>query len=480
MDSSLKHVHLIGVCGTGMGALASLFLEAGYRVTGSDRAFLPPMGPALVEWGVETRPGWDPANLDDDPDLVIIGNVCRPSNPEAQAAIERGLRYLSFPGAMEEIFLAERKSFVVAGTHGKTTTTSLMTHLLDDLGLNPGYLVGGVLQNAARSARLGSKDAPFAIEGDEYDCSFFEKSPKFWRYRPWGAILTSIEHDHIDIYPDEASYLEAFAGFIERMDPSGILVAWAGDARVREIAKRAQCRVRFYALEGDDYGDVSPVWLAAPVRSQAGAQPFDLYVGGTYCGRIAAPLFGEHNIRNTVAAMALVAEGADQPLRELIRGVQRFPGVRRRQELLAEIAGIRVYDDFAHHPTAVRETIRSMRMRHPESRVLAAFEPRSATASRRLHQAEYPSAFKQATLSLLAPVGRPEIADDEKLDVNAIVTAIQATGGVAEAPPDVDSLIARLVEEARQGDTILLMSNGSFGGIYDRLLAALVKAKVLL
>jgi len=380
---------------------------------------------------------------------------------------------------MEEIFLKDRKSFVIAGTHGKTTTTSVVTHLLQDQGLDPGYLVGGILQNAARSARLGRPGAPFAIEGDEYDCAFFEKSPKLWRYQPWGAILTSIEHDHIDIYPDEHSYLEAFQGFIDRIDESGILVAWAGDARVRELAKTAKCRVRFYALEGDDYGDVAPVWMAAPVRSQAGAQPFDLYVGGTYCGRVASPLFGEHNIRNTVAAMALVAEGADQPLHQLLRGVQRFPGVKRRQELLAEVAGIRVYDDFAHHPTAVRETIRSIRMRHPEARVLTAFEPRSATASRNLHQQEYPDAFEQASLSFLAPVGRPEIADDERLDVKAIASAICEQGGRAEAPDSIDKLVERLVQEARSGDNILLMSNGSFGGIYDRLIAALTEAKVL-
>jgi len=472
------HVHLIGVCGTGMGALARLFIEAGNRVSGSDRAFNPPMGPALSRWGVEAMPGWDPTNLDSGPDLVIVGNVCRPDNVEARATLDGGLRCLSFPGAMEEIFLPARKSFVVAGTHGKTTTTSVLAHLLMEAGLDPGYIIGGIPQGREHSSRLGASAAPFVIEGDEYDCAFFEKHPKFWRYRPWACILTSVEHDHIDIYPDEASYDAAFEGFIDKIPPDGLLVAWAGDPRIRRLTARARCRVRYYALDSDDCGDVSVVWQAGVVRAQAGAQPFDLFVGGTYCGRVTSPLFGEHNVRNVVAALALAAEGAERPVRELIGALQSFRGVRRRQELLGEVRGVRVYDDFAHHPTAVRETIRSMRMRHPGGRVIAAFEPRSATASRRLHQAEYPAAFSGADLALIAPVGRPEIEDEERLNVEEIAATIREGGGRAEAPASIGALVERIAAEAREGDTILIMSNGTFGGAHDMILSALTAALV--
>ena len=467
------HVHVIGVCGTGMGALAGLFRAAGHRVTGSDTAFHPPIGPALARWGVETRPGWDPANLEPAPDLVVIGNVCRKDNPEARAAIDRGLRYTSFPGAMEELFLADRKGFVVAGTHGKTTTTTLLAWLLHEGGKDPGLLVGGIPRNFDQSFRLGAKGAPFAIEGDEYDSAFFEKTPKFWRYRPWGAILTSIEHDHIDIYPTEEAYVSAFVEFVKRIPVDGLLVAWAGDRHVREVAKQARCRVRFYALDRDDCGDVVPDWVAAPAPAIGGMLPFDLFGHGSACGRVLAPLSGHHNVRNTVAAIALASEGAGCDLATTIKAVQGFLGVKRRQELLGVIDGVRVYEDFAHHPTAVKETLRGLRERHPEGPLLAAFEPRSATASRSLHQAEYPEAFADADLAFLAPVGRPEIAKEEKLDVEALAEVIRAHGKPAEAPPTIEDLAVRLVAEAAPGDTIVLMSNGPFGGIYDKVLTGL-------
>lgn len=467
------HVHLIGVCGTGMGSLAGLLVAAGHRVTGSDTAFHPPMADALPVWGVETVPGWDPGNLEPAPDLVVVGNVCRRDNPEARAAIDGGLRTTSFPGAMEEMFLADRAGWVVAGTHGKTTTTTLLAFLLHAAGRDPGFLVGGLPRDFDTSFRLGGASAPFVIEGDEYDCAFFEKKPKFWRYRPSAVIVTSIEHDHIDIYPDEASYLDAFRGLIDRIPEDGVVVAWAGDPRVRDLVARARCRVVPYALDGDDCGDVQPVWLAAEVGVQGGAQPFDLFVGGSSCGRVLSPMFGAHNVRNATAAIALCAEAGALPVGGLVGALPRFRGIRRRQELLGVADGVRVYDDFAHHPTAVRETLRGLRGRHPEGRLFAAFEPRSATASRNVHQADYPAAFRAADVTLLAPVGRPEIAADERLDVDAIAAAITAGGGHASAPGSVDAIIDRVVSDARAGDTVVLMSNGTFAGAHDRLLAAL-------
>ncbi|MEM9073255.1 MAG: Mur ligase family protein [Myxococcota bacterium] len=467
------HVHLIGVAGTGMGALAGLLKEQGHRVSGSDTAFHPPMGPALERWGVETMPGWNASNLEPAPDLVVVGNVCRSNNPEARAAIDGGLRTLSLPGALEEMFLPKRPGFVVAGTHGKTTTSSLLALLLRESGKNPGMFVGGIPRNFDVSFRLGGEDAPFVLEGDEYDSAFFEKRPKFWRYNPWAVILTSIEHDHIDIYPDEASYLAAFEGLVERIPEEGILVAWAGDPRVREVAKKARCRVRFYGLEGDDCGDVSPIWSAALGKPGLQITPLDLYGGGTYLGRVNSPLSGAHNARNVLAAIALAAEGAGAEVSDLMNAVGVFAGVRRRQELLAVAGGVHIYEDFAHHPTAVRETLRGLKARHPEGRLFAAFEPRSATASRNLHQAEYPDAFRAADVAILAPVGRA-IEAEERLDIDAIAQVIRDNGRAAKACATMDAVVEAL-QDAKPGDAVVLMSNGHFGAIYDRVILSLTR-----
>jgi UDP-N-acetylmuramate: L-alanyl-gamma-D-glutamyl-meso-diaminopimelate ligase len=464
------HVHLIGVGGTGMGSLAGLLVEAGHRVTGSDTAFHPPMGPALQRWGVQTRPGWTEANLEPRPDLVVVGNVCRRDNPEARAAIDGGMAYTSMPGALERFFLTDRPAHVVAGTHGKTTTTALLSHLLHDAGLDPGFLVGGIPKGFDRGFRLGSEAGPFVIEGDEYDSAFFEKTPKMWRYRPRVAIVTSLEHDHVDIYPDPDAYREAFLGFVRRLPPDGLLVAWAGSEEVRRLATHAPCPVRFYALDGDDTGDVSPVWMGAPVASQGGAQPMDLFIGGTSCGRVVSPLSGDHNLRNVLAALAAAAEGSGVPVARLVPSLARFSGVRRRQDLLAVTGGVHVYDDFAHHPTAVRETLRGLRRRHPTGRLLAAYEPRSATASRRMHQSTYATAFASAHRVWIAPVGRPEIAHQERLDTAALASAI---GPTAQASETIDGLVDAIVQELRSGDTLVLMSNGTFGDAHDRIMASL-------
>jgi len=471
------HVHLIGVCGTGMGALAGLLKEAGHRVTGSDSAFYPPMGDALVRWGIEVRTGFRPENLEPAPDLVVIGNVCRPSNPEAVAAIERGLRYVSMAGAIAELFLQKTRSFVIAGTHGKTTTSALLAYLLEATGARPGFLIGGIPADFAHSFRAGRPDGPFVIEGDEYDSAFFEKTPKLWQYRPEVAIVHAIEHDHIDIYPDMASYRHAFERFVELMPQHGILIANAADPEVRAVASRARCSVTYFALEGEDTGQVSPTWLAAPCKAEAELQPFDLFYGGSHCGRVLSPLSGRHNVKNAVAAIAAAAEGMRGTIsvRDLTAALVRFGGVRRRQELRGVAAGVRVYDDFAHHPTAVAETLGGLRARHPDGALIALFEPRSATASRKLHQAQYPAAFAPADITLLAPVGRAEIAQAERLDVQRIAADIAGSGKVAEALPSIDAIVERVLQVAKAGDCVVAMSNGAFGGVHERLLAALAK-----
>jgi UDP-N-acetylmuramate: L-alanyl-gamma-D-glutamyl-meso-diaminopimelate ligase len=471
------HVHLIGVAGTGMGAFAGLLVAAGHRVTGSDTAFYPPMGDALKAYGVETMEGWSADHLSPTPDLVVVGNVCRKDNPEARAAIDGGMNVRSFPKALGELFLAQRKSLVIAGTHGKTTTTALTAHLLHTLGMDPSFLVGGVTKNFDASYRHGRGGA-FVVEGDEYDSAFFEKIPKFWSYRPWGAVLTSVEHDHIDIYPDMERYRDAFRGFASRLAADGVLVAHGPDAEVRAVAEKASCRVVYYGLTTDAYPDgFAPTWMAAPIAPTNGLQPFELFIGGSCAGRFFSPLMGEHNLRNAVGAIALLAEGFGLAVPLLCRALTEFKGVKRRQDLVGVSGGVRIYDDFAHHPTAVDETLRAMKGHHPGAKLIAVFEPRSATACRNLHQKEYPAAFSSADLALIAPIGRAEIPASERLDVPAIVGEINARGGRAETfetgPASVDAIVARIVDEAKPGDVVAVLSNGAFGGIHGKLARAL-------
>ncbi|HMY15692.1 MAG TPA: Mur ligase family protein [Polyangium sp.] len=486
------HVHFVAVAGTGMGALAGLFKASGHDVSGSDVAFYPPMGPALQSWGIRLMEGFDPKHLDPKPDLVIVGNVCRPTNPEARAAIDGGIPTKSMPQALADHLLVHRSPLVVGGTHGKTTTSALCAWLLHEAGRDPGFLIGGLPKNFEQSFRvpseagragrlplvtndgLAKRNTPFVVEGDEYDTAFFEKTPKFWHYRPEVGIVTSIEHDHVDIYPDEASYLEAFRGFVERIPEHGLIVASAADKRVVELVQRhARAEVAYFALEGDDTHGVAPHWLGAPAEVSPDGQTFDVYAGGVYAGRAAMVIPGRHNVRNALAAIAAAAQGYGAKLSTLFAGLASFKGIRRRQDLLYEVRGVRVYDDFAHHPTAVDETLRAMRSKHPKGTMWAVFEPRSATACRALHQHEYARAFGVADRIVFAPLGRSEIAAGERLDLDALVADLTASGKKADAAPSVQAIIDLISKEATSGDTVVLMSNGAFGGIYDKLRDAL-------
>jgi len=464
------HIHLIGVAGTGMSALAGLFVQAGHRVSGSDTAFDPPVGPYLKELGIECMEGWKESNLNAGPDLVVVGNVCRPDNPEARAVVERGIARTSMPAALAERVLLKRRPFVVAGTHGKTTTSALVAYLLRRVGVDAGFFVGGLPLDFDQSSRLGAEGAPFVIEGDEYDSAFFEKVPKFWSYLPEAAILTSIEYDHVDIYPDEASYIDAFRRFVALIPENGWLFAWAGSEKVREVAGAANCQVRFYALDGDDCGDVEPMWLG--VRAPGGA--LDLFGGGSLCGRAGLPLWGKHNARNTVAALAIASEAAGAPLDRLIAALPTFRGTKRRQELVGIAGGVQVFDDFAHHPTAVHETLTGFRER-VEGRLIAVFEPRSATASRKLHQHTYPDAFEPADITILAPVGRGEIPVAERLDTKRIAEQLTSRGKIAHACESVDEAITIAIDSARPNDTVVVMSNGRFDDAADRMLLGLMR-----
>lgn len=452
---------MVGICGTGMGALAGLLVARGFRVTGSDAAAYPPMSTELQSMGIDIMEGYRASNLDHQPDLVIVGNVCRVDHPEAAAARERGLKYVSLPAAVRDIFLPGKRSLVVAGTHGKTTTTALLAYLLEATGRDPSVLVGGVTVDFGSGHKLGA-GPDFVIEGDEYDSAYFEKIPKFMSYMPHGAIITSVEHDHVDIYPSEDDYLAAFEGLVKIVDPGPIAV-WAGDPRALEIASRANAEVITYGVNGDDL-EGRARWLATDLGEGA----FTIEADGADCGRWSVPMGGRHNLRNTVAALILAHRASGVPLEELRDALPGFGGIARRQQVIGTPGGITLYDDFAHHPTAVRETLAALASRHGKGRLIAAFEPRSATACRRMHQEAYARSFDDAGLAIIAPVGR-DLPREERLDTVVLAADLRARGVDAIAAGSIDEVIDAIVERAQTGDGVALLSNGSFGGIHRRL-----------
>ena len=401
--------------------------------------------------------------------------------------IERGLRYTHIAGALAEFVLGSCSPLVVAGTHGKTTTTAMAAHLLEACGFAPGFLIGGLPKNLPRSFRapqagkarllLGDRPlrkAPFVIEGDEYDTAFFEKSAKFLHYRPEVAILTSIEHDHVDVYPTLESYLEAFRKFVALVPEHGLIVANAAEARVvRVVDEHARAEVAWFALEGEDTHGKPPHWLAAPAQSDASGTRFYLYAGGVACGRLALTVPGRHNLKNALAAIGAVAQGYGARIAEIGPALAHFQGVRRRQDLIGTPRQSFVYDDFAHHPTAVHETLSALRVRHGSARLFAVFEPRSATACRRMHQADYARAFDSADEVLLAPLGRSNLAREEALDLEALAKDLNARGKVARTFGGVDAIVDYLGLNVTPGSVVALLSNGAFGGIHERLLARL-------
>jgi UDP-N-acetylmuramate: L-alanyl-gamma-D-glutamyl-meso-diaminopimelate ligase len=476
-------VHLVGVSGTGMGALAALLREAGDDVSGSDVAYDPPIGPALRALGVRCLDGYAASHLDPRPDAVVVGNAIRRDNPEAVEAERLGLPRSSMSATLRQRFLARRRPLVVAGTHGKTTTSAMCAWILHRAGFEPGWFIGGVPKGLPAAAAIGSTRvrpdrgrSPFVVEGDEYDAVYWNKQPKFLDYVGVGeddvAIVTSVEHDHVDIYPDVASYEAAFRALARALPPGGVVVcdARSGGAR-RVVAAETRARVVWYALDGDDVGDVTPGWLGVPAAPLPdGSQTFDLFAGGVSCGRHVLRVPGLHNVRNAIASIAACAEGFGASERDARGHLAAFEGVRRRQDLLGEPRGVRIYDDFAHHPTAVDETLRALRTRHPGGALWVAFEPRSATACRAVHQEAYARAFDAADRVLLAPLGRTTVPESERLDLRRLANDL---GPRAEALDGVDAIVERIAAEARAGDTVALLSNGAFGGIHAKLLTRL-------
>jgi UDP-N-acetylmuramate: L-alanyl-gamma-D-glutamyl-meso-diaminopimelate ligase len=459
-------VHLIGVCGTGMGALAGLLAARGYRVTGSDLHAYPPMSEELERLGITIMEGYSPSNLDHRPDLVVIGNICKSDHPEAAAARERGLFYASMPRTVGDLFLKQKRSIVVAGTHGKTTTTSLVAFLLHASSMDPSFLIGGVAADFGSGFRLGSGDW-FVIEGDEYDSAYFEKIPKFLSYRPRAAVITSVEHDHVDIYTSFDKYKAAFSSFAGIVPQPGPVAVFAGDAEAVNSTANTKAEVVSYCVEGDAVS-IKADWLAVPIERGR----FDLVVHGEAVSQFETPLGGRHNLRNVLAALIMCNRAAGVPLSALARALPEFKGVKRRQEVVGRPGGVTVYDDFAHHPTAVEETLKALAGLHPEGRLLAAFEPRSATACRRLHQDRYASSFDSAGRVIIAPPGR-DLPEADRLDTRLLARRIQERGVPATAASSLDEVLNQIVNWVRPGDGVALLSNGDFGRLGKRLVEAL-------
>jgi len=470
--ASIRRVHLVGVGGTGMGSFAGMLKAAGYEVTGSDENVYPPMSDMLKAWGIAALTPYSPKNLDlAKPDLVVIGNVIRRVNPEATAVRERGLAQMSFPAALGSLFLARRHSVVVAGTHGKTTTSSLMGHVLAEAGQDPSFLVGGVTQNYAGNYRLG-RGPHFVVEGDEYDTAYFDKGPKFLHYQARTLILTSIELDHADIYRDLAHYESSFEQLVLQLPPTGTIAVSAAWPNAARIAATAHANVLTYVgREGASHADYHPRGLRL---GPEGAR-FHVVEREEDLGEVLLPLAGAHNVENALGVFA-AARSLGLSFEQVAKGFASFQGVKRRQEVRGEPGGVLVIDDFAHHPTAVRETILAVRSRWPDRRLWAIFEPRSNTSRRNLHQAEYSKAFDGAArASIKVPEKHDKIPEGEGLDVATLAKELTARGVPATAAPTVDALLDEVAREAKPGDLLLVMSNGSFGGFIEKALARLAR-----
>lgn len=466
LPPSVRSIHIMGIGGTAMGALAGMLKDAGYSVTGSDTGVYPPMSDYLASLDIPVMIGYKAENLAHRPDLVVVGNVIRQSYAEAEALMASDLLWCSFPQLLGASFLSKRSNIVVAGTHGKTTTTALGAWLLEAAGKKPGFLIGGLAKNFDRTARTG--DAPyFVIEGDEYDTAFFDKGPKFLHYRPYTAIITSVEFDHADIYRDLAHVQESFRRLTAIVPAEGCIVArWDHDTVV-EVCQDVPAEIRRYGVGQSWDGRIEGV------DTERGVQRFVVLKDGALYGRFESILVGEHNLYNQVAMVAAL-DRYGLSTEELAAGFSTFAGVRRRQDLIGEPRHIAVIDDFAHHPTAVELTIASLRLRFGQRRLWVIFEPRSNTSRRKVFQDRYAEVFGGADVVIVpTPPDQERIAAHERFDADALVQKLRGRGIEAFHLPTVDEIVAVVAANALPWDVVAVFSNGGFGGIHAKLLKAL-------
>jgi UDP-N-acetylmuramate: L-alanyl-gamma-D-glutamyl-meso-diaminopimelate ligase len=458
-------IHLSGICGTAMASLAGLLRDSGHDVSGSDQDVYPPMSTQLAALGIPIRSPYAEENVAPEADLVVIGNALSRGNPEVEIVLDRKQRMTSLPTLLSEQFIRGNTSLVVAGTHGKTTTSSLLAHLLCAAGRDPGFLIGGVPANFGQSYRLG-RGGLFVVEGDEYDCAFFDKRPKFVHYAPDVAIIGNVEFDHADIYEDLEAVQTAFVRLLNVVPRRGRVIAGIESPALREILARAHSPIETFGLSAE------AKWRAVDVGVAGEGSRFRLLRDGRDEGEFALPLAGEHNVRNALAALAAAAAVGIAP-GTLGPALASFKGVKRRLELRGHARGVAVYDDFAHHPTAVRETLRALRARGG-GRLVAVFEPRSYTSRTRIFQDAFAHAFESADHVIVAAAHLPgKVPEGQRLSERDVVDGIAQAGGDAVFLASVPEIVAHLTAWLRDGDRVAILSNGGFGGVHEKLLDAL-------
>jgi UDP-N-acetylmuramate: L-alanyl-gamma-D-glutamyl-meso-diaminopimelate ligase len=463
IPKQVHKIHLIAICGTGMGALACMLKEQGFEVSGSDQKIYPPMSDFLTDRGIPIMDGFKPEHISRGLDLVIVGNAVSRDNPEIRKMNQMGLPFCSMPQALNRFVVADKKALLIAGTHGKTTTSSILAWMFYKAGLDPSFMIGGILQNFNSNYRLGAGEH-IIIEGDEYDTAFFDKGPKFMHYQPAMSVLTSVEFDHADIFRDLNHVQEAFGGFISQLDRSSLLLAFDDDKNLRNLISKTGCRIEFYGkCHSSDWclGDVfiDPPWTI-----------FEVLKAGTRFGKFKTRLIGKHNLFNALPVVAMAHHLGVSA--EVISGaLETFEGIKRRQQIRGNKNRIIVMDDFAHHPTAVRETIEAVRTFYSQNRLIAVFEPRTNSSMRKVFQTVYPASFDFADLICIRqPPLLEKIPFNERFSSEQLVADLKKRGKDAQFYADTESIIEFLAREAKPGDLILIMSNGGFDNIHARLL----------
>ncbi len=475
------YFHLIGVCGTAMGSLAGMLKAQGHRVTGSDKAFYPPMGDELKRLGIETFDGFDAAHLNqgggETPEVVVIGNATSRSNAEIEYTLNNKLRYASMPEVIRENFIRGRHSTVVTGTHGKTTTTSLAAWVMEVGGLDPSFLVGGVAENFGASFKV-TDSSYFVIEGDEYDTAYFDKGPKFLHYLPDLVILNNIEYDHADIYPSLDAVKKAFRLLVNLIPTQGRLIAGWDSPVVREVVAKpvepqgVWCPVESFGIEHPD-----AKWTAREIVFLPEETRFKVLCEGKEFGEFRTPLAGMYNVKNCLGVIA-AAEVLGIERRAVAEALSTFKSVKRRMQVRGVVNEITVIDDFAHHVTAIRETLRAVKQKYRDRRVVAIFEPRSWTTRKKVFQKDYPPAFAPADYVVIAPIFESfRLTADDQLSIDEVIADLRAAGKQAFSIEGAEAIVTHVTPDLRGGDVVVIMSNGGFGGIHEKLLDAIENAK---
>ncbi len=479
----MKHVHFLGICGTAMGAVASAMARKGYVVTGTDANVYPPMSTFLENEGIQIFQGYNPANIPDETDIVVIGNAMSRGNIEVETVLERHLRYMSLPETMKEFFLWGKRNLVVTGTHGKTTTTSMLTWMLEANGLNPSFMIGGIARNLGRGGRFTDSDF-CVLEGDEYDTSFFDKRSKFLHYLPEVVIVNNIEMDHADIYADVEEIKLSFKRLLRVVPRNGMVFINADCENCADVRQYAAAELKMVSMVSVGMSEDADVRIT-DVEHRTDGCSFTLtckpagegeHAPCQLCGeRFSVPMIGDFNVRNAaMAACAAAFSGLDAG--QIRTALDSFEGVARRQEVRGTVNGVTVVDDFAHHPTAIRQAIEGLRQRFPKSRLWVLFEPRSNTTIRNLFQKELAEALSAADFAVISRIeNHKRLTPEQRLDEAQLVADIQAAGTDAYVGQNVDDIVAHVVTHVHPNDVLLVMSNGGFGGIHNKLLIALAQ-----